>query len=97
MIISLLFIAFALPLCCGEGLCRASVAGPTDEWLKENYTKREVSIPMRDGVRLHTSVYEPADSLPHPVIMLRTPYGVRPYGAEFAGSLKSWMPSCLPR
>ncbi len=88
---SLLFIAFALLLCCGGGLCRASVAGPTDEWLKENYTKREVSIPMRDGVRLHTSVYEPADSLPHPVIMLRTPYGVRPYGAEFAGSLKSWM------
>ena len=61
------------------------------EWLKENYAKREVYVPMRDGVRLHMAVYEPADSLPHPVILLRTPYGVGPYGEKFAGSLRSWM------
>ena len=63
----------------------------TEAWLLEHYAKREVYIPMRDGVRLHAAVYEPADSLPHPVIMLRTPYGVGPYGEKFAGSLKSWM------
>ena len=61
------------------------------EWLQENYAKREVYVPMRDGVRLHMAVYEPADSLPHPVILLRTPYGVGPYGEKFAGSLRSWM------
>ena len=63
----------------------------TEEWLREHYAKREVYIPMRDGVRLHAAVYEPADSLSHPVIMLRTPYGVGPYGEKFAGSLRSWM------
>ena len=30
--------------------------------VKENYTKTEVMIPMRDGVKLHTSIYTPIDS-----------------------------------
>ncbi len=81
----------SLLLLCISSLCLASVAGPNAEWLRENYTKREVYIPARDGVRLHASVYEPADSLPHPVIIIRTPYGIGPYGEEFAGSLGSWM------
>jgi len=38
---------------------------------------------MRDGVRLHTSLYAPKDlSTPYPIWMLRTPYGVRPYGVD---------------
>lgn len=81
----------SLLLLCVSSLCLASVAGPNAEWLRDNYTKREVYIPARDGVRLHASVYEPADSLPHPVIIIRTPYGIGPYGEEFAGSLGSWM------
>ena len=48
-------------LLCVSSLCLASVAWPGGEWLSENYTKREVYIPARDGVRLHTSVYEPVD------------------------------------
>jgi len=28
-------------------------------YIKENYAKREVMIPMRDGVKLFTSIYEP--------------------------------------
>lgn len=84
--ISSCFFSLALLLFCGSALCQASVSAPTVKWLRENYTKREVFIPARDGVRLHTSVYEPADSLPHPVILLRTPYGVGPYGEQFAGS-----------
>lgn len=44
--------------------------------VKENYTKREVMIPMRDGVKLHTSIYEPKDNLEkHPILMERTSYG----------------------
>jgi len=44
--------------------------------VKENYTKREVMIPMRDGVCLHTSIYEPKDnSTKHPILMERTSYG----------------------
>jgi predicted acyl esterase len=29
------------------------------DYIKANYTKREVLIPMRDGVKLFTSIYEP--------------------------------------
>ena len=31
------------------------------EYIKANYTKREVSIPVRDGVKLFTSIYEPKE------------------------------------
>lgn len=55
----------------------------TEEWLKENYTKREVMIPMRDGARLYTAVYEPVSSSEaKPVMLVRTPYSLRPYGFE---------------
>lgn len=55
----------------------------TGEWLKENYTKREVMIPMRDGARLYTAVYEPVSSSEaKPVMLVRTPYSLRPYGFE---------------
>lgn len=55
----------------------------TEKWLKDNYTKREVMIPMRDGVRLYTAVYEPvADVKTMPVMLVRTPYSLKPYGFE---------------
>ena len=63
----------------------------SEAWLRAHYGKQEVYVPMRDGVRLHTAVYEPKDSLPHPVILLRTCYGLEPYGDKFPGSLRSWM------
>ena len=30
-------------------------------WIKDNYTKLEQYIPMRDGVKLFTSIYMPKD------------------------------------
>ena len=55
----------------------------TVEWLKDNYTKREVMIPMRDGVRLYTAVYEPISMTEaKPVMLVRTPYSLKPYGFE---------------
>ncbi len=47
----------------------------------DTYTKREVMIPMRDGVRLHTVIYAPRDTTtPHPIVLTRTPYSSAPYG-----------------
>ncbi len=41
-----------------------------------NYVKRDVMIPMRDGVKLHTEIYWPkAASAPLPFLITRTPYG----------------------
>jgi uncharacterized protein len=51
--------------------------------IKERYTKYEHRIPMRDGKRLFTAVYVPKDqSKSYPIMLLRTPYNVKPYGAD---------------
>jgi putative CocE/NonD family hydrolase len=53
------------------------------EYVTEHYTKYEYRIPMRDGVKLFTSVYVPKDTTTtHPIIMNRTPYSVGPYGID---------------
>ena len=53
------------------------------EYVKANYTKYEYRIPMRDGKRLFTAVYAPKEqSHPWPIILVRTPYSVGPYGAD---------------
>ena len=31
-------------------------------WIRNNYTKKEVYIPMRDGIRLFTSIYIPKNT-----------------------------------
>ena len=65
------------------GLWAQNGRNVTEEWLRENYTKREVMIPMRDGARLYTAVYEPVSSSEaKPVMLVRTPYSLRPYGFE---------------
>jgi uncharacterized protein len=57
-------------------------------WIKDNYTKLEQYIPMRDGIRLFTTLYIPNDkSEKHPVLMMRTPYSCAPYGKEFSSRL----------
>ncbi len=52
------------------------------DWVRQHYTKMERMVPMRDGVRLFTSVYVPKAPGPHPVLYQRTPYGVGPYGED---------------
>ncbi|HTC61855.1 MAG TPA: CocE/NonD family hydrolase [Candidatus Saccharimonadales bacterium] len=39
-----------------------------------DYTRREVMIPMRDGVKLHTVILIPKDSKDAPILFTRTPY-----------------------
>ncbi len=69
----------------------AQTAQPQTElarYIQENYTKREVQIPVRDGVKLFTAIYEPKEkSQKYPILLNRTPYTIRPYGAEFRASL----------
>lgn len=72
----------------------------TSEWISENYTKREVMIPMRDGISLYTAVYEPVhhdvdEATSHlqgsPVIIIRTPYSCSPYGDGYASALHGYL------
>ena len=66
-------------------------ADPSPEWdfgrgeLPNPRLLREVGlmVPMRDGVRLFTQVYSPKDvTQTYPILLMRTPYGIHPYGAD---------------
>lgn len=55
--------------------------------IRRSYTKYEARIPMRDGTKLFTAIYVPnarhaARGQRYPILLLRTPYGVGPYGAD---------------
>jgi putative CocE/NonD family hydrolase len=51
--------------------------------LKANYTKTEVMIPMRDSMKLFTTIYAPKDqSQRYPFLISRTAYGTPPYGPD---------------
>jgi putative CocE/NonD family hydrolase len=53
------------------------------EYTRSHYTKYDFRIPMRDGIKLFTSVYVPKDSSQkYPILMQRTPYSVGPYGID---------------
>lgn len=52
-------------------------------YIKNNYSKSEYQIPMRDGKKLFTVIYTPKDhSKTYPIMMQRTCYSVGPYGPE---------------
>ena len=54
-------------------------------YVKENYTKVEKYITMRDGIKLFASIYIPKDASKdkkYPIMMQRTCYSVAPYGDD---------------
>src|SRR5207249_5459070 len=65
------------------GCSLAALGGQDDSRVRARYTKREVQIAMRDGVKLFTSIYLLKDTTRSCAIMLsRTPFGVAPYGPD---------------
>ena len=66
---------------CGSIIAKAENADSS--WFANNYTKKEMYISMRDGVKLFTSFYIPNDqSEKHPFLLTRTPYSCAPYGED---------------
>ncbi len=60
-----------------------------EAYVKNNYTKMEEYITMRDGVRLFTSIYIPKNTdQKYPIMLNRTPYTVAPYGT---GDVKAYL------
>ena len=73
-----LFVSIAAHNVAPQAFQRRDPAG-----LKASYVKRELFIPMRDGVKLFTIVYAPRDTtVRYPFLMTRTAYGIAPYGAD---------------
>ena len=53
------------------------------DYIKSHYAKREVMVPMRDGIKLFASIYEPKDAKEkYPLMLDRTCYNVGPYGLD---------------
>jgi putative CocE/NonD family hydrolase len=74
-----LVLLFILSSCKRTKKTAENEVSPT--YVADNYTKKEVDIEMRDGVKLHTTIYSPKDtSKEYPILMQRTPYSSRPYG-----------------
>ena len=64
-------------------LCVVFVYAQADYNIRDHYDKKEVSITMRDGIKLHTTIYSPKDtSREYPILLQRTPYSSRPYGPD---------------
>jgi putative CocE/NonD family hydrolase len=59
------------------------------EYIRKNYTRQDHEIPMRDGIKLHTSVFLPKDATQkYPILINRTPYSIPPYDKDaMPGSL----------
>jgi putative CocE/NonD family hydrolase len=74
-----IFTASAVALC----LAQSPAPDPAD-----GFSVKDVMIPMRDGVKLHTKIFTPKDQRePLPFIMKRTPYGIE----KSAGNLAVYM------
>ena len=71
-----------LCICCYSSF---SVCAQNEDstWFVNNYSKKELYISMRDGVKLFTSFYIPNDNTEkHPFLITRTPYSCAPYGED---------------
>ena len=84
--IAVLFVALSFNSAFAQPPQMSAAQKELAEYIQANYTKREVTIPMRDGVKLFTSIYEPtAKSEKYPIMLSRTPYTVAPYGKDKDG------------
>src|SRR5437867_4155308 len=55
--------------------------------ISQRFTRSEVMIAMRDGVKLYTTLYVPrAQNGPLPFILYRTPYGINARGPSALAS-----------
>lgn len=81
---AILFAAASIPATSG-----AQEADQLASYIRVHYVKREQHIPMRDEVKLFTSIYVPQDTTrTYPILIRRTPYSVAPYGPDkYAASL----------
>jgi putative CocE/NonD family hydrolase len=90
----LLLVAFAhpgAPSRAGAGLVAAPARTSSRQpQPADRFQVRDAMIPMRDGVRLHVKIFTPKDQREAlPIIMSRTPYGVKGAAGEFATYMKA--------
>lgn len=78
-------LGLALVLLTTGELRAQDASDPRADYIRSHYAKFEFQVPMRDGTMLFTAVYVPYDAgagKEYPILMMRTPYSVGPYGAD---------------
>jgi predicted acyl esterase len=84
-------------LCIAVAIAVRPVLSQDSLYVRQHYVKREVMVPVRDGVRLFTSMYVPVDTTrTYPIMLNRTPYGVR--RTARTPTVQLWVPprpSCM--
>ena len=71
--------------CAGAPAARSQSRAQDSIFVRQNYTKLDRQIPMRDGTKLYTVIYAPKDAsatVPYPFLLTRTPYSAGPYGED---------------
>lgn len=83
-IFKLLLLVFFITTGCKKATDKEIIEKPKeDTYVEDNYTKKEVKITMRDGIKLHTTIYSPKNTTQkHPILFQRTPYSCKPYGKD---------------
>jgi len=77
------YLRFVMLLTLALGLMPRQSSAQGLEYVRAHYTKFDYQIPMRDGIKLFTSVYAPKDhSKTYPILLNRSPYSARPYGVD---------------
>jgi putative CocE/NonD family hydrolase len=75
------FATFFFVSCTVKEAKDSQVADTEGSYVRLHFNKQEVTILMRDSIRLHTSIYSPKDtSKTYPILLTRTPYSCKPYG-----------------
>ena len=70
-----------------RGAQAAKISSKPERHTFRHYERKEVMIPMRDGIHLHAVILRPADTQdPLPFLMQRTPYGVEGYSSDSVNS-----------
>src|SRR5579863_9862284 len=83
-------VAAVLILATAIGVAATAVTAQQDRRaeLAKMFDKREVMIPARDGVKLHTEIYTPKDAKEAlPFLFERTPYGISAADKGMSGHL----------
>ncbi|WP_229213862.1 CocE/NonD family hydrolase [Dyadobacter psychrotolerans] len=87
----LMMLVLALAASVAGVMAQARFANKEDSlYIREHYRKVEQMVPMRDGVKLFTSIYIPKDisaTKKYPFMLSRSPYSVVPYGDEYKTTL----------
>ena len=77
-------------MCCLTFNISGQKALTDSAYIARNYTKKEVYITTRDGVKLFTSIYSPKNTAKkYPILMSRTPYTVSPYGNKLKTAISN--------